>query len=62
MAALQSGSELYFHSFVLVYIKDLVRRIKNESISQLQREVEDVAATILTDMLRDAVKNMGKCA
>ena len=62
MAALQSGSELYFHSFVLGYIKDLVRRIKNESIFQLQQAVEDVAATILTDMLRDAVKNMGKCA
>ena len=57
-----AGSELYFHSFVLGYIKDLVRRIENESISQLQRAVEDVAATILTDMLRDGVKNMGKCA
>ena len=35
-------------------VLDHVRRIKPESIPELQRAVEAVAATIPTEMLRDA--------
>ena len=62
MAALQFGSEPSFLWFVWGYVQDQVCCIKAEFIPELQRAVEDVAATILIEMLRDAVQNLRKRA
>ena len=62
MAALQSGYELSFHSFVWGYFQVQFCCIKHESIPELQQAVEDVAATIPTEMLWDAVQNLCKRA
>ena len=62
MAALKSGSEPYFHSFVWGYMQDQFCCIKHKLIPELQGAVEYVAATLLTEMLRDAVQNLRKCA
>ena len=48
MAALQSGYEPSFHSFVWGYVQEQFCHIKHESIPELQQAVEDVAATIPT--------------
>ena len=45
-----------------MYVQDQVCRIQPESIPELQREVEEVAVTVLTEMLRDAAKNVRKRA
>ena len=62
MAALQSGSEPSFQSFVWVFVKYKICCIKHELIPELQRAVEDVSVTIPTDMLRDAIQNLRKRA
>ena len=62
MAALKSGSEPYFHPFVWGYVQDQFCCIKHKSIPKLQGAVEYFAATFPTDTLRDAVKNLRKCA
>ena len=55
MAALHPSSELYFHSFVWGYVQDQYCCIECKSIPELQRVVEDVAATIPMEKLREAV-------
>ena len=62
MAALRSISEPFFHSFLGGYVQDQVCCIKPALIPELQQAVEDVAATILMEMLRDAVQNLRKRA
>ena len=44
------------------YVQDQVRRIQPESIAELREAVEDVAATIPEEMLRDAAQNVRKRA
>ena len=58
MATLQSGYEPSFHSFVWSYVQDQFYRIEHELISKLHQAVGDVAATIPTEMTRDAVQNL----
>ena len=58
MAVLQSRYEPSFHSFVWSYIQDQFYRIEHELISKLHQAVGDVAATIPTEMTRDAVQNL----
>ena len=55
MAALKSGCKPYFHSFVWGYIT-------HKLIPELQGAVEYVAATLPTEMLRNAVQNLRKFA
>ena len=55
MAALKSGSEPYFHSFVWGYMQDQFCCITHKLIPELQGAVEYVAATLPAEMLRDAV-------
>ena len=62
MATLEFESEPSFHWFVWGYVQDQIRCIKAEFIPELQRAVEDVSATILMEMLRDAVQNLRKRA
>ena len=49
-------------SFVWGYVEDQVRRIEPESIPELQRAVENVGATILTERMNDAAQNVRKHA
>ena len=49
-------------SFVWGFIEGRVRRIQPESIPELQQAAEDIAATILMEMLRNASQNVRKCA
>ena len=62
MAALKSGSKPYFHSFVWGYMQDQFCGIKHKLIPELQGAVEYVAATLPTEMLREAVQNSLKRA
>ena len=59
MVALLPGSDPSFRSFVWGYVQDQFHCIEHESIPEA---VEDVASTIPTEMLRDAVQNLRKCA
>ena len=62
MAALKFGSEPHFHPFVWGYVQDQFCCIKHKSIPKLHGVVEYVAATLPTEMLRDAVQNLRKRA
>ena len=62
MAALKSGSEPYFHSFVWGYVQGQFCCITYKLIPELQGAVEYVAATLPTEMLRNAVQNLRKFA